>query len=68
MENKAKFLIETNGDDITLQVHGDSDMLIASIASTLVSEKGEEIFELLTAAMLLASSKKKKNEEERKKK
>ena len=66
MVNKSKFLIETNEDNVILQVQGDTSLLIASIASALCSDRGDEILEIITSAVLLSVETKEKKKKKKK--
>jgi DNA-binding protein YbaB len=66
MENKSKFLLETDGEDVSVKISGDKEILMAGLASALLSEEGDQIFEILAAAMLLAKTSKEKKKKRNK--
>lgn len=53
---KGKILIEVTDTKVTLDVEGENTVLIAGLASVLLSEDGNEFRELLISAFELADS------------
>ena len=53
---KGKILIEITDDKVTLDIDGETELLIAGLATALLSEDGNEFRELLISAFELADS------------
>ncbi len=53
---EGKILIEVTGDKVKLNIEGENTMLIAGLASVLLSEEGNDFRELLISAFELADS------------
>jgi DNA-binding protein YbaB len=51
---KGKILIEVTGDKVKLNIEGENTMLIAGLASVLLSEDSSEFRDLLISAFTLA--------------
>jgi len=53
---QGKILIEVTDTKVTLDVEGENTILIAGLASVLLSEEGNDFRELLISAFQLADS------------
>jgi DNA-binding protein YbaB len=53
---EGKILIEVTDTNVKLNIDGETELLIAGLATTLLSEDGNEFRELLISAFELADS------------